>query len=100
MAKKNGLENWTWNVRSFYRTKVLGLVTSEIEKNWMDHVGVQEVRWEGSGSLETGNYTLFLGEGNAYHQLENEFFVHRQIGSAIKRVEFVSNRVSYLTLKA
>jgi hypothetical protein len=31
---------------------------------------VQEVRWEGSGTLESGNYTLFYGEGNANHQLE------------------------------
>ena len=31
----------------------------------MDLVGVQEVRREGSGTLESGNYTLFYGEGNA-----------------------------------
>ena len=28
----------------------------------MDLVGVQEVRWEDSGTLESGNYTLFYGE--------------------------------------
>ena len=31
----------------------------------MDLIGVQEVRWEGSGTLESGNYTLLYGEGNA-----------------------------------
>ena len=55
----------TWNVRSLYRAGVLGLVTSEIYKYRMDLVGVQEVRWEGSGILESGNYTLFY----ANHQL-------------------------------
>ena len=43
----------SWNVRSLYeyRAGALGLVTSEIEKYRMDVVGVQEVRWEGSGTL-------------------------------------------------
>ena len=34
----------------------------------MDLVGVQE----GSGGLESGNYTLFFGEGNANHQFIGE----------------------------
>ena len=34
-------------------------VTSEIEKYRMDLVGVQEVRWEVSGTLESENFTLF-----------------------------------------
>ena len=33
----------------------------------MDLVGVQEVRWEGNGSLESENYTLLYGGGNANH---------------------------------
>ena len=48
MAKKNVHE--IWNVRSLYRAGELGLVTSKIDKYRMDLVGVQEVRWEGSGT--------------------------------------------------
>ena len=51
----------TWNVRSLYRARPLGLVTSEKDKYRMDLVGVQKVRWEGSGTLESGNYALFHG---------------------------------------
>ena len=89
----------TWNVRSLYRAGALGLVTSELDRCRMDLVGVQEVRWEGSGTLESANYTLFYGEGNANHQLGHGCFIHRRIRSAVKKVESISDRVSCITLK-
>ena len=64
----------TWNVRSLYRAGALGLVNSELDRCRMDLIGVQEVRWEGSGTLESGNYTLLHGEGKANHQLGTGFF--------------------------
>ena len=57
----------TSNVWSIYRAGALGLVTSEIYKCRMDLVGVQEVRWEGRGTFESDNCTLFYGEANANH---------------------------------
>ena len=59
--RKMDMRFGTWNVRNLYRAGALGLVTSEIEKYRMDLVGVQEVTWEGSVTLESGNYTLFYG---------------------------------------
>ena len=63
----------------------LGLVTRELDRCRMDHVGVQEVRWEGSGTLESGNYTLFYGEGNANHQLGTGFLFIGALGQQSKR---------------
>jgi hypothetical protein len=41
----------SWNVRSLYRAGALISGSREIEKYRMDLVAVQEVRWEGSGTL-------------------------------------------------
>jgi hypothetical protein len=50
----------------------------------VDIVGVQKVRWDRGGTKPGGEYTFFYGKGN------EGFFV-------LKRVEFVSDRMSYLT---
>jgi hypothetical protein len=38
-------------------------VLRELSRYRLDLVGVQEVRWEGSGTTPAGEYTLFYGQG-------------------------------------
>jgi len=84
----------TWNVRSFYRAGSLKAAEREL-----DVVGVQEVRWDKEGTVRAGDYNFFYWKGNKNHQLGTGFFVHRRSVSAVKRIEFISDRLSYIVLR-
>jgi hypothetical protein len=70
----------------------LRAVAEEISKCKLDLLGVKESKWDRSGT----EYTVFYGKGNKKHELGTGFFVHKRIISSVKRVEFVSDRMSYI----
>jgi hypothetical protein len=49
-----------WNIRSLYRAGSLMTVSKELARYKLNLVGVQEVRWEGSGTEPAGAYTFFM----------------------------------------
>jgi hypothetical protein len=91
----------TWNDRSLYWSGSLEkTVATELGKYKLDLVGVQDVRWDKGGIERAEDYTFFYGAGNVDHQLGTGFlFVHKGIVSAVRRVEFVSDKMSYFILR-
>jgi hypothetical protein len=59
---------------------------------------VQEVGWVKGCTVRAGDYNFFTGEEMKINNWEQGFSVHHRIVSAVKRVEFVSDKVSYIAL--
>jgi len=49
--------------------------------------------------VRAGDYIFFYGKGNENHEMGTGFFVHHRIIPAVKTVEFVSDRMSYIVLR-
>jgi hypothetical protein len=62
-------------------------------------MGVQGVRWDRGGTKPSDEYTFFYGKGNENHEVGTGLFAHERIISAVKGVEFVSDRMSYIILR-
>jgi hypothetical protein len=65
----------------------------------LDLLQAQEVRWEVNDTEPGGEYTFFYRQGNGNHELGTGISVHKRIISIVKRVEFVSDRMSYIILR-
>jgi hypothetical protein len=62
-------------------------------------VAVQGVRLDEGVSQPADNFTVFCGNENIDRHLGTGFFLHKGIRSAVKRLEFISDRMSYIILR-
>jgi hypothetical protein len=89
----------TWNIRILYRMGLLKTVARELGKYKLDLVAVPQVRWEKGGTERAEDYTFLYGQGNGDHRLGTGFFLHKRILSAVRRVEIVGDRMTYIILR-
>jgi hypothetical protein len=79
----------TWNVRRLYRG---GSPTTAGRE--LDLVGKQEVRWSRAGTVRAG-FIFFLWRRKRKPSIVTGYFVHHRIMSAVKKVDFVSDTMSF-----
>jgi hypothetical protein len=89
----------TWSIGSLCRIGSLTTVARELGKYKLDLVGVQEVSWEKGGTERAGDCTFFYGQGSVNHQAGTGFSIFKRIVSAVRIVEFISDRISYIILR-
>jgi hypothetical protein len=61
-------------------------------------VSVNEVGWDKGDNQPADNHRVSCANGNANHLLGTGFYIHKGIISAVKTVEFISGRMSYIGL--
>jgi hypothetical protein len=74
-------------------------VARELAGYKLDLVGVQVVRWD-KGGTSRGDYIFVLCKRKQKLSIGNRIFVHYRIVSAVNRVEFVSDRISYSPVRS
>ena len=89
----------TWNVTSLHMSGSLARVARELRRCALYLVGLQEVRWKTGDTVSVGDYIFFLWKRKRKSSIGNRIFVHHRILSAVKRVDFVSDRMSYIVLR-
>jgi hypothetical protein len=82
-----------WIIRSLYGVGSQITVLSKVSKYNIDLVGVQEVKWEGDSTKPAEECIFLHGKGSKNHELGTGF-LHI---SAVKSVEFVSDKMLYIT---
>ena len=74
------------------------MAVRETEKYELDILAIQEVRREGQDSIRQGKYTFYYG-GTQSHNFGTGFRMKNSILSAVQNIEFVNERLSYVTIR-
>jgi exonuclease III len=62
-------------------------------------MAVQKVRRDKGGRQPAESYIFLYSSIKTTHHLGTGFFIHKCIFSAVKKVQFISDRMSYITLR-
>ncbi|PSN38267.1 hypothetical protein C0J52_16903 [Blattella germanica] len=73
--------------QTLYSSRALEILTLDLDRTGLDIVALQEVRWPGEGSQESGKFTLYYGDATN-PEFGTGFLVRRNILSAIRDIKF------------
>jgi hypothetical protein len=89
----------TCNVRRLCRSDLLTTAASELAKCNLDPMAAQELRLVEGGRQTADDDPFLYRNGNANRHLGTGFFVDKGIRSAVKRVKYICDRMSYIKLR-
>ena len=94
MRLRNNATFGTWNVQTLNRTEQLEELEDEMKKYTWQVLWLCEVRWEGSGIVETdnGNHLYYSGE-EKYHKNGVGFLIHKDIKDFVTELKPISNNI-------
>jgi hypothetical protein len=88
-----------WNVRSFHRAGSLMTSFEWTSQIWFRFSASAGGQMGGQWYRTCRRIHIFLRKGEWEACIRYRFFVHTRIISAVKRVEFVTDRMSYIILR-
>jgi exonuclease III len=89
----------TWNIRTLYKPGSLQYVLKEISRYNVDIMGLQEIKWPGSGNLKSRNMTVFFsGKNNGKHENGIDFIIKTSLSKLVKKFEPINDRIRYTVL--
>jgi hypothetical protein len=89
----------TWNVRSLYRAGSHTAAASALARYKLDLVGCRKLRGTERAQYELETIIFTMEREMKIVSWEQVFFVHQRISSAVKRVGFVCDRMTYIVLR-
>jgi len=88
----------TWNVRTLYSTGKLAQVLNEMKRYHVDIMGVSEMRWTGSGKMDSDGFSIYYSGGNK-HERGVGIILTTEMARAVMTWEPVNDRIITIRLQ-
>ncbi|XP_039291048.1 craniofacial development protein 2-like [Nilaparvata lugens] len=98
---QNGIRIGTWNVKTMSQGGKVHNAIQEMTHMELSIMGVSEMRWPGSGSLNIQDHQVYYsGTDDGRHELGVGFIMTKEVAKCVDNVVPVSSRVILVQLKA
>jgi len=89
----------TWNVRTLLQAGNMNMIAEEVERYKMDVVALQEIRWQGKGSIRKVKFTLHYSGNDRQGNRGVGCIVSEKASRSALRFSPISERICTLRIK-